>query len=139
VGDLRIAKALKEAQGENLRGPRLKSSHRATQGLPQTERVSPRRRGRHERLIRNWNRPVSLTRSDHVQCRVDCGSAQIAFGVLERSRASASAKQTQKNCLQHIFRVPRIARDPIGRAEHEVMVASKRELEFVRSRDGRFP
>ena len=81
---------------------------------------------------------IGLSRSDHVQSRIDGRAPQITFRVFQRIGLVPAAQQTQKDRLQRIFGIARVPRDPVGRAENKLVMRSKRSLEFIRYRDCRF-
>jgi hypothetical protein len=56
---------------------------------------------------------------------------------LQRLGIPLATQQAQKNCLQHIFRVARVPRDPVGRAENQTVVFPKGSLEFIGNGDCR--
>ena len=70
-----------------------------------------------------------MPRSNHIECRIYRGAAQITFGVFD---VRISANHPQKNGLKHILGIGRIARNPVRGAEHHAV------MRFIHLIEGRF-
>jgi hypothetical protein len=57
---------------------------------------------------------------------------------LHRVGCGRPAKQTQKDGLQHVLGVGRVAGDAVRGAENQAMVRPKRSLDFAGNGDRRF-
>ncbi len=138
--NLRIAESFQEAQREDLRRPRLKLSQRPAQRLPQLWHTIACLALRHLiGQIGEFDGWIGLSPSHHIQRCVDSRPPQVTFLILDdvfyRIGARSPAGEPQKNCLQHVLRIRGVARNPVGRAEHQTVVSPKSSFEFVRDRD----
>ncbi len=85
--------------------------------------------------IDKFHSAIRLSRSNHVQSRVDRRPAQVALFILQNIRPGPSAEQAQKHGLRHVLGIRRVPRDPVRRAEHQAVICLKNSVEFGRDRD----
>lgn len=137
---LPIAEPFEEAQREHFRLHGFQPRDGSTQRSPEPGNIHVHGGGRHQsrRFFRQRNRLAALPRPDHIQRRVDRRAPQITVRILKPLGVSAPPQHPQKHRLQHVFRVPRISGNPVGRAEDQAVVGPENLLEFIWNRDCRF-
>lgn len=92
------------------------------QGLPQSV---PQFRIARSDAVR-FQVAFGLPRSDQIERNMDCGTAQITFGLKDFRRAGIASHQPDEDRLQCVFGVGRIAGDSVGGTEdHGVMIRVK--------------
>ena len=87
------------------------------------------------RQIDKSHRASRLSRSNHIQSRVDRRPPQVALFILQNIRAGPPTEQAQKHGLRHVLGVRRVPRDPVRCAEHRAVIRLKNSIEFGRDRD----
>ena len=133
--DLEIAHAFNESQGEDFCRTGLEFAESASEDLAQFGDVAF---GVVARDLDELHRGIQLPRADHVEGRVDGGAAEIAFVVFHRVGVGRPAKQAQKDSLQHVLGVGRVAGDAVRGGEDQAVVRPKRLLKFAGNGDRRF-
>ena len=93
---------------------------------------------RFRRQVCEFHRAIGLSRSKHIQGRVDRRPPQVTLLVLQHFSMLAPAEHAQKHGLRNIFGIRGVARDPVRRAEDQAVISLKYPIEFARDCDGPF-
>ena len=126
---------MEKTKGENLSCPGLQLGQSATERLPQFAgtaiSITPV-------VICEFHGAIGLPGPYYIESRIDGGAAQVTLLVVQGLCIFWAVEQAQEYCLQHVFRVGRVARDSVGCTEDQGVVRTKSLIEFVRNRDCRF-
>jgi hypothetical protein len=75
-------------------------------------------------------RGMAPARSDHVQSDIHGSSVEISPRIRRDLRWKLPPAETQEQCLDHILRIGKIARNAVCRPVHKVVVIPEQRLKF---------